>query len=73
MVLQYIGCGNKHILQAACKQHGGEIDIKKDLLMKGIEENSSGSIAVLFGDTVFHRTTSAKDDGITDQSETAKF
>lgn len=61
------------MLEAAYLRSGGDIDVKKELGIEGIEEDSDGSIAVLFGDSMFHSRIATKDKDKADDVECAKL
>lgn len=72
-VLQYIGCDEKQMLQAACEQYGEDIKVAKSLWIKGIDENMIDSRAALFGGSIFHRNPSAEGDNIIDPLRNNRF
>lgn len=71
-MLQSIGCDKERMLQTACEQNGGDIDVKKVLQIEGIEESLNKSIFAVFGESRFQNRVSAEDDGIVDDLETAE-
>lgn len=54
-VLEFLGCDNKHMLMAEYDELGDDIDVAEKLKENGNEEENESVIAVLYGESVFHR------------------
>lgn len=63
-VLESLGCDNGKMLMAARDKYGEDIDVSHRLPHDGNEEESSGNIAALFGESVFHNSGNVEEDGI---------
>lgn len=63
-MLESLGCENQKMLLAARDKHGEKIDVVRGLADAGDDEERTGKIAALFGESVFHSEGNIEKDGI---------
>lgn len=69
-VLEALGCDNRAMLQAASNLHDGDIDVRERL--EKDREEEEGSIAALYGDSLYH-TGLNEEDGLEKIEDQAEF
>lgn len=57
-------CDNRGMLLAFQEKYGSDVDVKNRVKADGNEEEQFGSIAVLFGELLFHNAGAIKNDGL---------
>lgn len=66
-VLESLGCDNREMLMAARDKYGDDIDVADRLATDGNQEENEGTIAALFGESVFHSSGQIEEDGLEDE------